>query len=47
MTKAERNAMNARIKDLVKEGIEKELAKTMAKVEIEYGLIRPVVNGNC
>ena len=43
MTKAERKAYDARVKDLVKEGVEKELAKTMAKVEIEYGIIKPVV----
>ena len=43
MTKAERKAYNARVKDLIKEGIEKELAKVMAKAELECGLIRPVV----
>ena len=47
MTKAERNAINARIKDLVEQGIDKELAKVMAKVDLEYGIIKPVVNGNC
>lgn len=44
MTKAERDAIKARIKDLVNEGIDKELAEVMAKVEVEYELIRPVVN---
>jgi len=44
MTKAERDAIKAKIKDLVNEGIDKELAEVMAKVEVEYELIRPVVN---
>lgn len=44
MTKAERKALNARIKDLVKAGVEKELAKVMAKSELDCGLIKPVVN---
>lgn len=44
MTKAERKAMTARIKDLIKSGIAPEIAKVMAKVEIEYGIIKPVVN---
>lgn len=46
MTKAEKKAIESRAKDLMAEGIEKELAKVMAKVEFECGLIRPVVNGN-
>ena len=46
MTKAERNAIKARTEELVKEGIEKELAKVMAKVELETGLIKVVVNYN-
>lgn len=44
MTKSERNAINARIKDLVNQGIKKELAEVMAKAELECELIRPVVN---
>ncbi len=46
MTKAERKAIESRAKDLMAEGIEKELAKVMAKAEFECGLILPVVNGN-
>ena len=46
MTKAERKAIESRTKDLIKEGVDKELAKVMAKVELECGLIKPVVNGN-
>ena len=46
MTKAERNAMNAYKKDLIAQGVDKETAATMAKVFIEYGIIKPVVNGN-
>lgn len=46
MTKAERKAIESRTQDLVKQGVDKELAKVMAKAELETGLIRPVVNGN-
>jgi len=46
MTKAERRAINARVKNLVEQGIDKELAKVMAKVEFELDIIRPVVNGD-
>jgi hypothetical protein len=46
MTKAERKAMNAYKKDLIAQGIDKETAATMAKVFVEYGIIKPVVNGN-
>lgn len=44
MTKAERKAIDARTNDLIKAGVEKELAKVMAKVELETGLIKVVVN---
>lgn len=44
MTKAERKAIEARTKDLIAQGIDKELAKVMAKVELETGLIKVVVN---
>lgn len=43
MTKAEREAYQARVRDFVKAGVDKELAKTIAKAELENGLIRPVV----
>lgn len=46
MTKAERIAIKARIKELINEGIENELAKVMAKVEFETGLLKVVVNYN-
>lgn len=46
MTKAERNAVKARTNDLIKQGIDKTIAKVMAKAELESGLIKPVVNGN-
>lgn len=46
MTKAEKNAIKARTEDLVKQGVERELAKVMAKAEFETGLIRVVVNYN-
>ena len=46
MTKAEKNAIKARTNDLIAQGIEKELAAVMAKVEFETGLIKVVVNYN-
>lgn len=46
MTKAERNAIEARTKDLIKAGVDKELAKVMAKAEFSAMLIKPVVNYN-
>lgn len=46
MTKAEKRAVEARAKDLIKSGVDRELAKVMAKAEFDCGLIRPVVNGN-
>ena len=46
MTKAERNAIKARTEELKKEGVEKEIAEVMAKVEFETGLIRVVLNYN-
>ena len=33
--------------DLIKQGIDKELAEIMAKTFVEYQIVRPVVNGNC
>jgi hypothetical protein len=46
MTIAEKKAIKARAEDLIKKGIEKDLAKVMAKVEFETGIIRVVVNYN-
>lgn len=45
MTKAEKKAINSRTADLVKQGVDKEVAKVMAKAELETGLIKTVVNG--
>ena len=44
MTKAEKKAIEARTADLMKAGVDKETAKVMAKVELECGLIKVVVN---
>lgn len=44
MTKAERKAIESRTKDLINEGVDPEIAKVMAKVELETGLIKVVVN---
>ncbi len=46
MTKAERNAYKARVKDLTEQGIEKTIAEAMAHAELVTGIIRPVVNYN-
>lgn len=46
MTKAERTAKESYKKDLIKQGIDKEIAEVMAKAFLECGLIKPVVNGN-
>ena len=46
MTKAEKRAITSRTQDLIKQGVEKEIAEVMARTEFDCGLIRPVVNGN-
>ena len=45
MTAAEKRALKARIEELIAEGVDKEIAKVMARVEIEYKITKPVVNG--
>lgn len=47
MTVAEKRAKKAYKEDLIKQGIDKELAEIMAKTFIENQIVRPVVNGNC
>ena len=47
MTVAEKRAKKAYKEDLIKQGIDKELAEIMAKTFIEYQIVRPVENGNC
>lgn len=47
MTVAEKRAKKAYKEDLIKQGIDKELAEIMAKTFIEYQIVRPVVNVNC
>ena len=47
MTEEEKRARKAYKEDLIKQGIDKELAEIMAKTFIEYQIVRPVVNGNC
>lgn len=44
MTQAEKKAIKARTNDLTKQGIDKDLAKVMAKAEFDAGLIKVVVN---
>lgn len=47
MTVAEKRAKKVYKEDLIKQGIDKELAEIMAKTFVEYQIVRPVVNGNC
>lgn len=47
MTVAEKRAKKAYKEDLIKQGIDKELAEIMAKTFVEYQIVRLVVNGNC
>ena len=47
MTVEEKRAKKAYKEDLIKQGIDKELAEIMAKTFVEYQIVRPVVNGNC
>lgn len=47
MTVAEKRAKKAYKEDLIKQGIDKELAEIMSKTFVEYQIVRPVVNGNC
>lgn len=47
MTVAEKRAKKAYKEDLIKQGIDKELAEIMAKTFIEYQIVRPVANSNC
>lgn len=46
MRKSDRDAINARTKELIEQGIDKELAKVMAKAEFDCGIIKAVVNYN-
>lgn len=46
MTQAERKARKTYKEDLIRQGIDKETAEVMAKVFVEYGIIKPVVNCN-
>ena len=43
MLKCEKDCIKARANELIKKGVEKELAKVMAKTEFECGIIKPVV----
>lgn len=44
MTKAEKMAKKAYKEDLIKQGVDKEIAEVMAKTFTEYKIIVPVVN---
>lgn len=41
--KAEKEAFKARVQDLIKAGVDKQMAKIIAKAELESKVIRPVV----
>lgn len=43
MTKAEKEAVKARAKDLMEAGVEKMVAEAMAEAELVTGIIKPVV----
>ena len=45
MTGAEKRAVAARTQDLIKAGVDKEIARVMAKAELDCDVIRPVVRG--
>ncbi len=44
MTKAEKEAKKAYKENLIKQGIDKEIAEIMAKTFTEYKIVVPVVN---
>lgn len=46
MTNAEKKAKAAYKKELIAQGVDKATAEIMAKVFVEYGIVKPVVNGN-
>lgn len=46
MTTAEKKAQKAYERDLIKQGIDPQIAKVMASVNVAYGIINPVVNYN-
>lgn len=43
MTKAEKKAYESYKKDLIKQGIDKEIAEVMAKTFVGYKIVKPVV----
>lgn len=43
MLKCEKDCIKARANELIREGVDKELARVMAKVEFDCGIIKPVV----
>ena len=44
MKVAEKKAKKAYKQDLIKQGIDEQIAEVMASVFVEYGIIKPVVN---
>lgn len=46
MTTAEKKAQREYEKDLIKQGIDPQIAKVMASVNVAYGIVKPVVNFN-
>ena len=46
MLKCERECIKARANDLIKKGVDRELAKVMAKSEFDCGIIKPVIYTN-
>ena len=46
MSKAEKEAYKAFLKDLLKQDVDLETAKVIAKTFVEYKLIKPIVYSN-
>lgn len=44
MTKGQREAKKAYKQDLIKQGVDKEIAEVMASVFVKYGIVKPVVD---
>lgn len=44
LTKAEREAKKVYKKDLIEQGVDKEMAEILAQTFVEYGIVKPVVN---
>lgn len=46
MLKCEKDCIKARANELIKKGVDRDLAKVMARSEFDCGIIKPVVYYN-